>query len=353
VAKDIFIIAEGAANHNGDISIAERLIREARACGTDAVKFQTFVTENLIRKDYKKTAHLKNIRKTRSVFDAIKSLELEREEYLRLKRIARKEGVLIFSSVFDVESLHLINEVGFPLIKIPSGEIVNLELLDEASRCGKPIILSTGMATLEETKRAVEVISRNLRPSTLSNKQLIKKYPVFNKGLVLMHTVSTYPARPDELNLKAIPVLKKAFNVPVGYSDHTIGNDACVAATILGAELLEKHFTLDKNMDGPDHKASAEPAELKNLILKIRTAIKMVGDGEKRPSKSEEPMLKVFRRAIVARDDIPAGTVINKGNVIFKRPLDGIPIERFKDIDGMRTRVAIIKDTPILDKYLL
>jgi sialic acid synthase SpsE len=353
VAKDIFIIAEGAANHNGDISIAERLIREARACGTDAVKFQTFVTENLIRKDYKKTAHLKNIRKTRSVFDAIKSLELEREEYLRLKRIARKEGVLIFSSVFDVESLHLINEVGFPLIKIPSGEIVNLELLDEASRCGKPIILSTGMATLEETKRAVEVISRNLRPSTLSNKQLIKKYPVFNKGLVLMHTVSTYPARPDELNLKAIPVLKKAFNVPVGYSDHTIGNDACVAATILGAELLEKHFTLDKNMDGPDHKASAEPAELKNLILKIRTAIKMVGDGEKRPSKSEEPMLKVFRRAIVARDDIPAGTVINKENVIFKRPLDGIPIERFKDIDGMRTRVAIIKDTPILDKYLL
>ena len=352
MAKDIFIIAEGAANHNGDISIAERLIREARACGTDAVKFQTFVTENLIRKDYKKTAHLKNIRKTRSVFDAIKSLELEREEYLRLKRIARKEGVLIFSSVFDVESLHLINEVGFPLIKIPSGEIVNLELLDEASRCGKPIILSTGMATLEETKRAVEVISRNLRPSTLSNKQLIKKYPVFNKGLVLMHTVSTYPARPDELNLKAIPVLKKAFNVPVGYSDHTIGNDACVAATILGAELLEKHFTLDKNMDGPDHKASAEPAELKNLILKIRTAIKMVGDGEKRPSKSEEPMLKVFRRAIVARDDIPAGTVINKENVIFKRPLDGIPIERFKDIDGMRTRVAIIKDTPILDKYL-
>lgn len=352
MSRDVFIIAEAGCNHNGDPKIAAKLIREAGACGADAVKFQIFRAENLISRDLKKTAHLKNIGRADSVFKAMKDLEFGGREYMRLKGIAQREGIVVFASVFDIESLRLTNEIGFPILKIPSGEIVNLELLNEASKCGKPIIMSTGMATLAEVRRAVKIISKNLLSYGFSNKQLFYKYPIFKKGVILMHAVSAYPARSDELNLKAISTLKKVFDLPVGYSDHSIGYEASLIAASLGAEVIEKHFTLDKNMYGPDHKASAEPKELKDLISKIRAIGEMMGDGIKRPSKSEKPMLKIFRRAIVARYDIPKGTAINRSNVMFKRPLDGVPIERFKDIDGMTARAAIKKDMPILDSYV-
>lgn len=338
--NSVFIIAEAGCNHNGSLEIARKLIKEAKICGADAVKFQTFHAENLIRRDVKKIAHLRNIKKDESVFDAMKKLEFAKRDYSRLKNLSQVEGIILFTSIFDIESLQLIKALDFPIIKIPSGEIVNLELLDAASRCGKPIILSTGMSNMEEIRRAVDLILRNLKLTKNDNEKLFSKYPIFKKGLILMHTVSAYPSPLNELNLRAIDTLKEAFGLPVGYSDHSIGDEACLMAATLGAELIEKHFTLDKNMDGPDHKASIEPPELKCLIGKLKNINDMLGDGKKEPSKSEKKMVSLFRKAIVAKKDIKKGESIKRSSIEIKRPLDGIGCEEINKILGLK----VVKD---------
>ncbi len=343
----IFMIAEGACNHNGSLKIAEELVRRAKACGADAIKFQAFSVDNLIRKSMKKAAHLKNMGEDDSVFGAMKKLELNRQDFLHLDRASGKEDIIMFASVFDLESLKLAEALDFPIIKIPSGEIVNLELLEAAAKLGKPIILSTGLSTLEEVKRAVGIISKNLKVGHGGNKDITGKFPLFKNRLILMHTVSTYPSSAQELNLRAITTLRSAFGLPVGYSDHSIGDDACLASVALGAVMIEKHFTLDKDMEGPDHKASIEPDEMKRLISKIDNVSKMLGNGVKMPSRSEKGMVNLFRKAIVAKVDIKKGQVIKRDMLILQRPLDGIACEKMPEILGLRTKTDIKSGQPI------
>lgn len=334
-----FIIAEAGCNHNGSLNIAKKLIISAKGCGVDAVKFQIFRAKDIIRKGMKKSAHLKNIKED-SVLMMMRNLEFNQKEYSQLKNIACREAIILFASVFDVASLRLANKLGFPIIKIPSGEITNLELLTAASKSGKPIILSTGMSTLAEVERAVGIILNNLKLKSI-DKRLISKFPFFKKGLILMHTVSAYPALSGELNLQAINTLKTAFGFPVGYSDHSSGDEACLLAVALGAELIEKHFTLDRDMNGPDHKASIEPGDFKNLIDRIKVANSMLGSGVKMPSRSEKETLLLFRRAIVAKKNIKKGEIIRRGILEIKRPLDGISCEKMNEILGLKARTDI------------
>lgn len=332
--RDIFIIAEAGCNHNGRLNIAKKLIRKAKDCGAGAVKFQTFLADDLLRRDMCKTGHLKNIKKGESVFDMMKNLEFSRGDYRQLLSLAKEQDIFMFSSVFDTVSLKLVNSLGMPILKIPSGEIVNLELLEAVGRCGKPVILSTGMSKMEEVDRAVNIISKNLHLRNTSGK-LLKKYPFFQKRLILMHTVSTYPAREEELNLRAIAALKDNFDFPVGFSDHSLGDQACIIAVALGAEVIEKHFTLSRKLPGPDHKASFEPSELEGLVHKIQVTVKMLGGGLKRPAQSEKGMISLFRRALVAAADIKKDQVISRDMLQMKRPLDGIPCERMNEILGL------------------
>lgn len=349
----IFIIAEAGCNHNGDLRLAAKLIHEAKICGADAIKFQAFRTENLIRKGIKKSAHLKNIKSKDSVFGAMKKLEFSKKDYIKLRAISRREKIILFASVFDIESLRLVTELDFPIIKIPSGEIVNLELLNEASKLGKPIILSTGMSDTKEIERAVDIVLKNLKSNSYADKSLIDRCPAFKKRLILMHTVSVYPSAPEELNLKAINTLRNMFDLPVGYSDHTIGKEACLAAVVLGAQLIEKHFTLDKDMGGPDHKASIEPRALKNLVEKIRIVTAMLGNGTKKPSLGEKKMTPLFRRSVIAKKDIKKGEMIRKSMLEIKRPLDGIGCEKIDEVIGLRAVKNIKSGASIRWKDLL
>lgn len=334
--KKVFIIAEAGINHNGSIETAGRLIKKAAESGADAIKFQIFCTENIIKPGVRKSAHWKNIKKEYSVFKAMKKLEFTKEEYALLENIAREEGIIFFASFFDVESLRLARDLNLPIIKIPSGEIVNLELLRSASELGRPIILSTGMADISEVERAVSIILKNLKIDKTAYKKLIDKYPFFEKGLILMHTVSTYPSPLEELNLKAINTLKSTFGLPVGYSDHSVSEEACLIAAALGAELIERHFTLDKSMHGFDHKASIEPDGLKNLVRKISSIRQMLGDGIKRHSPSEKTMIPLFRKSIVTKRDIRKGEIIRRSMLEIKRPFDGIGCENMNKVLGLK-----------------
>jgi len=337
----VFIVAEAGCNHNGKMGIAKRLINSAKACGADAIKFQIFRTENIISSVAAKSAHWKNIKKEDSVFMAMKKLEFNQADYAKLKNTARDKGVIFFASVFDIDSLRLAREINVPIIKIPSGEIVNLELLHSAAKLGKPIILSTGMSGIREVRRAVNIIRKGLKIDRRSSSQLIARYPFFRKGLVLMHTVSTYPSALAELNLKAISTLKSTFGLPVGYSDHSLGDEPCLIAVALGAELIEKHFTLDRNMDGFDHKVSLEPGALKKLITKINNVQEMLGDGIKGCSASERRTISLFRKSIISGRDIKKGEIIDRKMLDIKRPLDGIGCENIKQVLGLKTKTDI------------
>lgn len=339
--KKIFVIAEAGTNHNGSIKTAKMLIAKANEANADAIKFQFFYTENIIRVSARKAAHWENIKKEDSVFKAMKKLEFKKEEYACLRNIARDNDIMFFASVFDFDSLFLAKDLNLPVIKIPSGEITNLELLRLASGFGRPIILSTGMSNIFEVERAVSIILKNLRLDRSLNGKLINKYPFFEKGLILMHTVSAYPSLLKELNLNVINTLKSTFGLPVGYSDHSIGDEACLTAVALGAELIERHFTLNKEMKGFDHKASVEPAELKNLIIKINNVKEMLGDGIKRPSAGEKMAIFLFRKSISAKSSIKRGEIIKRSMLETKRPLDGIGCDRMNEVLGLKTGKGI------------
>lgn len=318
-----FIIAEAGVNHNGDINLAKKLIENAKDARADAVKFQTFKAENVVIKKAEKADYQKTT-KEESQYEILKKLEFTEEDFRELSYYAKEKDILFLSSPFDKESVDLLYELDVPAFKVGSGEITNFPLLRYIARKEKPIILSTGMSTLGEVEEALNAIR--------------------NEGvddIILLHCVSNYPTRIEDVNLSVMETLKQAFKLPVGFSDHTLGITATIAAVALGAAVIEKHFTLDRNLPGPDHKASLEPDELKEMVKAIRDVEKALGDGVKRPTRDEEEIKKVARRSIVAKIAIPKGTIITEDMLDVKRPGTGIEPKYMERVIGRMAKVSI------------
>jgi len=330
ISNHCFIIAEAGVNHNGDIRLAHKLVDAAKEAGADAVKFQTFKAENVVSKLADKAEYQKETTNSKeSQYEMIKKLELSFEDFVKIKDYCDKKDIIFLSTPFDYESVGFLESL-VPLYKIGSGEITNLPFLEYVAKKGKPMILSTGMSTLGEVEEAVKTII-NVTSSL---------------PLTLLHCVSNYPAKYEDVNLKAMLTLKEVFELPVGYSDHTLGIEIAIAAVALGAKVIEKHFTLDRGLPGPDHKASLEPDELKKMVKAIRNVEKALGSGIKKPAQSELKVMKVARRSLVAARDIRAGEVIKESDILIKRPGTGI-LPKFKEIIiGMRLTRDVKKDNP-------
>ena len=315
------IIAEAGVNHNGDISLAKKLIAAAAAAGADLVKFQTFSAKNLVsssapRAEYQK----KTTESSESQLEMIQKLELSREDHAVLIQECSAHGIGFFSTAFDFQSFDLLMELGcLEQIKIPSGELTNLPLLRYMSRFGKPLLLSTGMANLGEIEAAIEAVVAAGTPCHL---------------ITVLHCTTEYPAPMEDVNLRAMVAMKKAFGVRTGYSDHTAGIEIPIAAVALGATVIEKHFTLDRNLPGPDHKASLEPHELKAMVEGIRNVERALGDGVKRPSPSELKNKPIARKSLVAIRPIRAGETLSAENIAAKRPGTGLSPMRWDEVIG-------------------
>ncbi|MEE9399519.1 MAG: N-acetylneuraminate synthase [Dehalococcoidales bacterium] len=319
------IIAEVGVNHNGDVTLARKLIDVAKDTGADAVKFQTFDAEALVTRNASKAGYQKETTGAEeSQFDMLKRLELTEDDFIGLFDYAREQGLVFLSSAFDNGSVELLNRLGVIAFKVPSGEITNFPLLKYIARKKKPVILSTGMSTMSEVEEALEIFR--------------------NDGLtdiILLHCVTSYPAEVEEINLKAMTTLRNAFDLPVGLSDHTLGITVPIAAVAMGACIIEKHFTLDKSLPGPDQRASLEPQELKEMVKAIRDVEEALGDGVKRPTEEEEENKLAARRSIVARMDIPEGTIITEEMLTVKRPGTGLEPKYLEKIVGKVAREAI------------
>jgi len=322
-----FIIAEAGVNHNGDIGLAKELIDAAKKAGADAVKFQTFKAENLVTENAEMAEYQKkNLGKKESQLKMLKKLELDYKDFKRLKRYCDKKGIIFLSTPHSEDAVDFLEPL-VPAYKIGSGDLTNLPFLEKITQKKKPIILSTGMATLEEVREAVKTIKKQ-----------------GNNKIILLHCTTNYPCPIEEVNLKTILTLKREFRLPVGYSDHTLGITVPIVAVAMEARVLEKHFTLDKNLPGPDHKASLEPKELEEMVKLVREAEKALGSGIKKPTKSEEKIKKVARKSIVAKTDIPKGTKIKKEMLIIKRPGTGIKPKYIHRLIGRKAKEDIESD---------
>jgi len=326
-----FIIAEAGVNHNGDLKLAKKLIDAAKDAGADAIKFQTFKAERVVTRHAEKAEYQKKTTGEGFQYEMIKKLELSEDEFKELANYARKRNIIFLSSPFDRESVDLLSNIDLPAFKVASGEITNLPLLKYIASKRKPIIISTGIATLGEVEEALKII----RQQGVSE-------------VLLLHCVTSYPAKVEEVNLRAIQTLKCAFKLPVGFSDHTLGVTIPIAAVALGACIIEKHFTLDKTLPGPDHKASLEPHELKEMIRYVREVEEALGDGIKKPTKDEDKIKKVARRSIVAKVNIPKDTIILEDMLDVKRPGTGIEPKYWDAIIGRRARRDIERDEIIM-----
>ncbi len=319
----VFIIAEAGVNHNGNIIIAKKLVDAAAEAGVDAIKFQTFITENLVSKDARKAYYQQNNTPNQETqFEMLKKLELSKNMHLELIEYCDKKRIMFLSTGFDLESIAFLDEINLPLFKIPSGEITNLPYLRKIGASEKAVILSTGMSTLKEVEDALRVLRQ-----------------MGAKDVTVLHCNTEYPTPMKDVNLSAMLTLKKAFNVPVGYSDHTQGIEVAIAAVALGATVIEKHFTLDKNMKGPDHKASLEPKELQEMVKAIRNIELAMGDGVKQVSPSEEKNKQIARKSIVAKTNIVKGQSFTEENITAKRSGNGIsPMKWDEVIDQIATK---------------
>jgi N,N'-diacetyllegionaminate synthase len=309
-----FIIAEAGVNHNGSLEIAQKLVDVAAESGVDAVKFQTFRAENIVSKYAEKAEYQKLTTDAgESQLEMLKKLELDEAAHKALFRYCSEKNIQFMSSPFDLEGIDLLNSLGVEIFKIPSGEIINLPYLRKIGCLKKNIILSTGMADLGEIEKALDVL---VSAGTLL------------ENITVLHSNSQYPTPMEDVNLRAMETIRCAFKVKVGYSDHTQGIEVPIAAVALGASVIEKHFTLDKAMAGPDHKASLQPQELMAMVRAIRNIEKALGDGIKKPSQSERKNIEIVRKSIVAARDIKQGEVFTKQNITTKRPGTGIsPLE--------------------------
>lgn len=316
--KHVFIIAEAGVNHNGSLDNAKRMVECAAEAGADAIKFQTFKAETLVCKNAQKAEYQKKATgNEESQFEMLKKLELTEEEYEELKQYCGEKHIMFLSTPFDLDSLQYLNEIGIEIIKIPSGEITNYPYLREIGKLRKPIIMSTGMSTMAEVEEAVEVLQMNGA-----------------RDITLLHCNTQYPTPYGDVNLRAMLALKDKFHTEVGYSDHTLGIEVPIAATAMGATVIEKHFTLDRGMEGPDHKASLEPDELKCMIQSIRNIERAMGTGIKEPTNSEYKNILVARKSIVARKQIQAGEIFTEENITTKRPGDGMSPMRWNEVIG-------------------
>ena len=326
-----FIIAEAGVNHNGSLEMAHQLVGVAVQAGADAVKFQTFKAEKVISPQAPKADYQKGTTDPdESQLDMVKRLELSFDAFRELYAYCQQQGILFMSTPFDEESADFLADLGVAVFKIASGELTNLPFLAHVARKGKPMIVSTGMARLGEVETAVNAIEK-----------------VGNRDFVLLHCVSNYPAEPADINLRAMQTMATAFGVPVGYSDHTLGIEVALAAVALGACVIEKHFTLDRSLPGPDHRASLEPNELAELVRGIRTVEAALGHGRKEPAASEANTAAVARRSLVAARDIPAGVVLTEEMIASRRPGTGLPPAMAEYIIGRHTRANISAGTII------
>ncbi len=316
------IIAEAGVNHNGDLALARQLIDIAAEAGADVVKFQTFSADRLVTTYAKKASYqIETTDAGESHHAMIRRLELTREMHEALIAHCKYRRIQFFSTGFDPESIDLLVELGLEFFKIPSGEINNLPYLRHVGRYGKPIILSTGMATLGEIEEALEILEQAGTPRKL---------------ITVLHCNTEYPTPMTDVNLSAMLTIQDAFGVEVGYSDHTLGIEVAIAAVALGATVVEKHFTLDRNLPGPDHKASLEPGELKAMVVAIRNIEQALGDGIKRPSSSEAKNRLIARKSLVAACAIHAGEVFSDTNLTVKRPGIGLSPMRWNEVLGRK-----------------
>jgi len=312
--KSVFIVAEAGINHTGSLKIAKKMIYEAAKCGVDAIKFQTIFPEELFSETLDP-----------NLYDFAKKLSFTMEQHKELKKYAQNKGIQFFSTPLGKRSTDLLEKIGVNVIKIASGELTNHELIKSAAKKGKPLIISTGMATIKEIDEVVKILKK------------------LKTHFSLLHCNSSYPTPIEEANLETIPYFQNRYNVPVGYSDHVLGNDACILAVSMGACIIEKHFTLDKKMEGPDQKLSADPKEFLDLVKRIRSVEKLRGKPRDGPTKSEKKSLKLMRKSIAANTDIPKGSKVTKSMVIFVRPGTGISPKDLDKIIGKRIKKNVQK----------
>ncbi|EPD7134046.1 N-acetylneuraminate synthase [Campylobacter upsaliensis] len=326
--KKVLIIAEAGVNHNGDINLAKKLIEQAAKAGADVVKFQTFKANSCVSVSAKKAKYqLETTAKEESQLEMIKKLELSYESHFELMKHCKKHGIAFLSTPFDLESVEFLRGLDLPYFKIPSGEITNFPYLKAVAKCKKKVLLSTGMANLGEIEAALEILRKN-----------------GTKNITLLHCNTEYPTPFKDVNLNALKTLKEAFKLEVGYSDHTEGIVASLGAVALGAVVIEKHFTLDKTMEGPDHRASLEFEELKALCKGIRELEKALGSGIKKASKSEAKNKIIARKSLVAKREIQKGEKFSIENLTTKRPGSGISAMRYEEYLGKRALKTYKKD---------
>lgn len=327
---NVFIIAEAGVNHNGSMELAKKLVDVAVDANADAIKFQTFKAEKLVSKNAQKAEYQKNTTDSNETqFDMIKKLELDTSAHMELIEYCKEKNIIFLSTPFDQDSIDLLDELGLDIFKIPSGEITNLPYLRYLGRLDKKIILSTGMADIGEIEDALSVLI---------------KMGTQKKNITVLHANTEYPTPMSDVNLKAMVTIGRTFDIAYGYSDHTLGIEVDIAAVAMGASVIEKHFTLDKSMEGPDHKASLEPKELKAMVKAIRNIETALGSVVKAPSPSELKNKQVARKSIVAARMIKKGETFCEKNITTKRPGNGISPMRWDEIIGLKALKDYNKD---------
>lgn len=328
-----FIICEIGVNHNGDVELAKKMIEKASECGVDAVKFQTFNSEDLVTDNAKTAQYQEKNTNESSQLELLKKLELTFDEFEELKNYALEYDVMFISSPFDVKSVDLLEKLDVPFYKLGSGELNNFELIDYIQKTNKPLILSTGMSSLDEITETYNHIK---------NKD----------NLILLHCITGYPTSFSEANLNFIKTMQKEFDVPIGFSDHSPGIELPIAAVALGACIIEKHFTLDKTLEGPDHKASLNPKEFKNMVEAIRNVEIAMGDGVRKISENEDEIKKIARKSIILNENISKGTTIERKMLSIKRPGTGIAPNDIEKIIGKKVNRNLSANSVLKWDYL-
>lgn len=332
----IYIIAEAGVNHNGSIDLAKQLIEKAKLAGCDCIKFQTFNADKIVTKSAKKAEYQeKNLENNDTQYEMLKKLELSYEEFEELKAYSQSLQIDFLSTPFDEDAVELLENLNVAVYKIPSGEITNKPLIQTISSKNKKIILSTGMSTINEVKEAIAWIEET-----------------GNKDIILLHCTSNYPTPYEEVNMRAMLTLKDTFGYPIGYSDHTQGIEIPIMAAAMGATVIEKHFTLDKNMEGPDHKASLEPKELETMVKMIRNIESAFGTGEKVPTASEMKTKEVARKSLVLATDKKKGEILKEEDIVIKRPGTGMEPKYIEFVIGKEILVDLKKDEVLKNEYI-
>lgn len=348
-----YIIAEAGVNHNGSLEMAKKLVKVAKEAGADAVKFQTYKTENLVTKNAKQADYqVENLGEATSQFDMLKKLELTYKQFTELKQYCDEQQIEFLSTPFDFESVDfLIDVLGTETVKIPSGELTNAPFIYYIAKKRKKMVLSTGMATMDEIHEALAFIAFGLVNAQDISLQVVKDFyetdeakELLKQYVTVLHCTTEYPAAFETINLMAMKHLHEELQLPIGYSDHSEGITVPIAATSLGAVVIEKHFTLDKTLAGPDHLASLNPVELNKMVNGIRQVEQALGNGFKEPSMAEKKNRTAARKSIVAKTSIEVGTVLTEAHLTVKRPGNGLPPAAYWSLLGTVSKKAYVKD---------